>query len=71
MRSRDREKTMLGVKKMDTPILQGMQIFYNYIRPHGGLDEAKPAEVCRIEIRLGGYQVDNVDTKREQKAKAE
>jgi hypothetical protein len=34
---RDREKTMCGLKKKDTPILQGMQIYHNYIRPHEGL----------------------------------
>ncbi len=29
---RDREKTMRGLKKKDTPILTGYQIFHNYIR---------------------------------------
>jgi hypothetical protein len=35
---RDREKVMRGLKKVDTPILKGYQIFHNYIRPHEGLD---------------------------------
>ena len=35
---RDREKTMRGLKKNDTPILTGYQIFHNYIREHEGLD---------------------------------
>jgi putative transposase len=48
---RDREKTMRGLKKKSTPILQGMQIFHNYIRPHEGLDGKTPAEACGIEIR--------------------
>jgi putative transposase len=48
---RDREKTMRGLKKKNTPILQGMQIFHNYIRPHEGLDGATPAEACGIQIR--------------------
>ena len=48
---RDREKTMRGLKKMNTPILQGMQIFHNYIRPHEGLDGKTPAEACGIEIK--------------------
>jgi putative transposase len=30
---RDREKTMRGLKTKETPILKGMQIFHNYIRP--------------------------------------
>ena len=48
---RDREKTMRGLKKKSTPILQGMQIFHNYIRPHEGLDGKTPSEACGIEIR--------------------
>jgi hypothetical protein len=31
---RDREKTMRGLKKNETPILLGYQIFHNYIRGH-------------------------------------
>jgi putative transposase len=48
---RDREKTMRGLKKKDTPILQGMQLFHNYIRPHEGLEGKTPAEACGIEIK--------------------
>jgi transposase-like protein len=48
---RDREKVMRSLKKKDTPILQGMQIFHNYIRPHEGLDGKTPAEACGIEIK--------------------
>jgi len=31
---RDREKVMRGLKKTDTPVLKGYQIFHNYIREH-------------------------------------
>jgi hypothetical protein len=31
---RDREKVMRGLKNTDSPILNGYQIFHNYIRPH-------------------------------------
>ncbi len=31
---RDRKKVMRGLKRKDTPILKGYQIFHNYIRPH-------------------------------------
>ncbi|VVB72518.1 Uncharacterised protein [uncultured archaeon] len=48
---RDREKTMRGLKKKDTTILQGMQVFHNFIRPHEGLDGKTPAEACGIEIK--------------------
>ena len=47
---RDREKTMRGLKTKDTPILQGYQIFHNYIRPHEGLDGKTPSEACGIII---------------------
>jgi len=47
---RDREKVMRGLKKKDTPILKGYQIFYNYIREHEGLNGKTPAEACGIKI---------------------
>jgi len=47
---RDREKTMRGLKTKTTPILQGMQIYHNYIRPHEGLDGKTPSEACGIKI---------------------
>ncbi len=47
---RDREKVMRGLKKMDTPILTGYQLFHNYIRPHMALEGKTPAEVSGIEI---------------------
>ena len=47
---RDREKVMRGLKKNDTPILTGCQIFHNYIRPHQGLNGKPPAEVCGIIV---------------------
>jgi putative transposase len=31
---RDREKVMRGLKKDDTPVLIGYQIYHNYFRPH-------------------------------------
>jgi putative transposase len=47
---RDREKTMRGIKKVDTPILPGYQIYHNYMRPHEGLDGKTPAEASGIKI---------------------
>jgi hypothetical protein len=46
---RDREKTR-GLKKTDTPILSGYQIFRNYVRPHETPDGRTPAEACGIKI---------------------
>ena len=48
---RDREKTMRGLKRKDTPILTGYQIFHNYIRSHEGLDGKTPAEACGITVQ--------------------
>jgi putative transposase len=47
---RDREKVMRGLKKVDTPILKGYQLFHNYIRPHEGLDGKTPSEACGIKV---------------------
>jgi len=48
---RDREKVMRGLKKPDTPIIPGYQIYHNYVRPHEALDGRTPAEACGIEIK--------------------
>ncbi|VVB94350.1 DDE domain protein [uncultured archaeon] len=47
---RDREKVMRGLKKDDTSILRGMQIYHNFIRTHEGLNGKTPAEACGIEV---------------------
>jgi transposase-like protein len=47
---RDREKTMRGLKKADTDILTGYQLYHNFIRPHEALDGKTPAEACGITV---------------------
>ncbi len=47
---RDREKVMRGLKKEDSPILKGYQIYHNYIRPHEGLDGKTPADKAGIKV---------------------
>lgn len=47
---RDREKTMRGLKKVDTEILRGYQLYHNYVRPHEALDGKTPADLCGIKI---------------------
>jgi putative transposase len=47
---RDREKTMRGLKRRRTTILQGMQIYHNFFREHEGLDGKTPADACGIKI---------------------
>ena len=48
---RDREKVMRGLKKPDTPILSGYQIYHNYLRPHEALEGRTPAEACGIQVK--------------------
>ena len=38
-------------KKDDSPLIDGYQIYHNYVRPHMGLDGKTPAEACGIEIK--------------------
>ena len=47
---RDREKVTRGLKKVDSPLLKGYQIYHNYIREHEGLNGQTPAEKCGIKI---------------------
>jgi transposase-like protein len=48
---RSREKTMRSLKKPDTPILTGMQIFHNYLRPNQGIDNHTPSELAGIQVK--------------------
>ncbi len=41
---------MRTLEKADTPILKGMQIFHNYVRPHMALNGKTPAEVAGIKV---------------------
>jgi transposase-like protein len=47
---RDREKVMRSLKRTDTPILNGLQVFHNYIRPHEGLHGHTPSELAGIQV---------------------
>jgi hypothetical protein len=47
---RDREKVFRGLKRNDTPILTGYQIYHNYIRPHEGLKGKTPADACGVGV---------------------
>jgi putative transposase len=47
---RQREKVMRSLKRADTPILKGMQIYHNFIREHEGLGGLTPASAGGINI---------------------
>jgi transposase InsO family protein len=48
---RSREKVMRSLKREDTPILTGMQIYHNHVRPHMALGGKTPAELAGIETK--------------------
>jgi hypothetical protein len=39
-----------GVKRTDSPILKGYQIYHNFVRPHEGLNGETPAERAGIKV---------------------
>ena len=47
---RDREKVVRGIKKTDSVIIDGYQLYHNYVRPHMALNGKTPADICGIEI---------------------
>ncbi len=47
---RDREKVFRGLKRADTPILKGYQLYHNFIRPHEALNGATPSEMAGIKV---------------------
>jgi transposase-like protein len=47
---RDREKIVRGVKKPNSPLLAGYQIYHNYVRPHMALGNKTPSEVAGIKV---------------------
>ena len=42
---------MRTLERPDTPILTGMQIYHNYIKPHDGLNGKTPAEAAGVQIK--------------------
>lgn len=48
---RDREKVVRGLKKDNSPLIRGYQIYHNYVRPHSALKNKTPAEACGITIQ--------------------
>jgi putative transposase len=50
---RDREKVMRGLKNMDTPVLKGLQIYHNFVRPHEALHGQTPSERAGIKVEGG------------------
>ena len=47
---RDREVSYRGIKKMDSPLFDGFQTFYNFSKKHGGIGKKTPAELAGIVV---------------------
>ena len=47
---RDRELAFRGLKRSDTPLIDGYQAFYNYTKKHIGLGGKTPAEASNIKV---------------------
>ena len=47
---RDREKVVRGIKKDDSVIISGYQLYHNYVRPHSALHGKTQADKCGIII---------------------
>ena len=47
---RDREKVFRGLKKMDTTILDGMKVYYNFTNKHKSLKGQTSAQASMIEV---------------------
>jgi hypothetical protein len=47
---RDREKVMRSLKSEASPVIAGMQVYHNFIRPHMGLKGKTPAEAAGIKV---------------------
>jgi len=48
---KDSEKVVRGLKKTDSSINSGYQIYRNYVRPHSSLNGKTPAQACGIEVQ--------------------
>ena len=48
---RQREKVIRGLKKEDSALLTGLQLYHNYVRPHQGLNGDTPADRAGIRIQ--------------------
>ena len=44
------KRVMRGIKIMNSVVIDGYQIYHNYIRPHMSLDGKTPADMCNIFI---------------------
>ena len=47
---RDREVACRGIKKVSSPLFDGFQTYYNFMKRHGGIGRMTPAEAAGILV---------------------
>jgi putative transposase len=47
---RERDKVLRGMKKEDSPIREGFDVYYDFVRPHQALNGKTPAEASNIGV---------------------
>ena len=56
---REREKVMRGMQNNDTAkvLMDGFRNYYNFLRPHMGIDNNTPAKEAGLNLELGRNRV--------------
>jgi hypothetical protein len=49
---KERSKVMRAIKKTDSDFIEGLRIYYDYLRPHTALDGNSPEQAAGIELDL-------------------
>lgn len=57
---RERNKVMRVIKKPNSPTIEGQRIYYNFIRPHQGLNGKTPAEAAGLDVNLGNNKWESI-----------
>ena len=57
---RYRNKTQRGLKSEEMAFVKGHQLYYNFIKPHEGLDGYTPAHFANIYLDLGNEKWKNL-----------
>ena len=70
---KDRTKVMRGFKDMETLIqfTDGFLVYYNFFRPHEGLNEKTPAEAAKIDYRIKNWaELSRIPVSKEEELKS-
>jgi putative transposase len=59
---RERDKVMRGMQSQETAkiLMSGFRDYYNFLRPHMGIEDKTPAEKAGIDLELGRKRIKNL-----------